>query len=77
MAASEGIAMDIKCSACNSVAVNMTGEPIVCHQPKKNGWYGQQHSVLIPMKCSKCKQNFRVEILSYKERSGIQTENVP
>jgi ribosomal protein S27E len=62
--------IDVKCPRCKSEAVNMSGESIAANTPGENNWYGQQHSVSLPMKCS-CGQCFRIDIVSYKDRSTL------
>lgn len=62
--------VDIKCPKCGGESVNMIGESVASNTPSNHNWYGQQHSVSLPMKCN-CGQCFRIDIVSYKERSML------
>jgi hypothetical protein len=64
---------ELSCPVCHSTDVNMTGEPTASHKPENHGWYGQAHTVTIPMQC-KCGQNFTHEVAGYKCRVTVRTE---
>ena len=58
---------EISCPICHSTDVSITGEPIVSHKPDNYGWYGQVHTIDIPIEC-KCGQAFAHKISAYKCR---------
>lgn len=57
----------VNCPQCHSESVNMLTEPFVQHSPAQNGWYGQLHTVTIPMECEHG-HGFLLKIEAYKCR---------